>query len=337
MASCVGLRCRRLRYRRLVRSGATRCPVRRSPVRLPRTVCHARRNRGQSWSRGGEDDGVAAWHGSATVWRATRTSSGRPSGRSRRRSASSPARPLTWCACSWAGTSPTTTGAVAERVRMLCPGATLLGCSAAGVIGDGLGVEAEHAVSVWVASLPGRAHPGVPPRGHAQPRRHGGRRHARAAPGGGSHHPARRPVLLPGRRLRRAGQRAAGSGADDRRHGLGPRWDPARRGWCSTSGWPTAAPSVSCSKDRSPYGRSSARAVVRSGRPWWSPGPRATRSSSWPGVNALERLEQIVAALDPDDQALVERRPAVRRRDGRVRRRARARLVPHPQRAGSRP
>jgi small ligand-binding sensory domain FIST len=53
------------------------------------------------------------------------------------------------------GDQPDDSGAVAERIRVLCPSATVLGCSAAGVIGAGQGVEADRAVSVWAAALPG--------------------------------------------------------------------------------------------------------------------------------------------------------------------------------------
>ena len=53
------------------------------------------------------------------------------------------------------GHLPDDAAAVAQRVRVLCPGATVLGCSTAGVIGAGEGVESEAAVSVLVASLPG--------------------------------------------------------------------------------------------------------------------------------------------------------------------------------------
>jgi small ligand-binding sensory domain FIST len=53
------------------------------------------------------------------------------------------------------GDQPDDAGHVAERVRVLCPGVTVIGCSAAGVIGAGDGVENERAVSVWLGSLPG--------------------------------------------------------------------------------------------------------------------------------------------------------------------------------------
>lgn len=53
------------------------------------------------------------------------------------------------------GDQPDGAGHVAERVRVLCPGATVVGCSTSGVIGAGEGVESERAVSVWLASLPG--------------------------------------------------------------------------------------------------------------------------------------------------------------------------------------
>lgn len=45
--------------------------------------------------------------------------------------------------------------AAGERVAALVPGATVLGCTAGGVIGGGRGVEGVSAVSAWAAVLPG--------------------------------------------------------------------------------------------------------------------------------------------------------------------------------------
>ena len=75
----------------------------------------------------------------------------------------------------------------------------------------------------------------------------------------------------------------------------------------------------------------SARAAARSGRRWRSPAPRATWCSGSPAEPALEKLEQVLAGCRPRTRRCV-RRAADRHRDGRVRRRARARRLPGPRR-----
>lgn len=53
------------------------------------------------------------------------------------------------------GPEPDDTAAALERVAQLSGATTVVGCSAAGVIGDGHGVELTSSVSVWLAELPG--------------------------------------------------------------------------------------------------------------------------------------------------------------------------------------
>ena len=53
------------------------------------------------------------------------------------------------------GVDPDDVSAALERAAEVTGAATVLGCSAAGVIGGGRGVELTSAVSVWVAHLPG--------------------------------------------------------------------------------------------------------------------------------------------------------------------------------------
>ncbi len=55
------------------------------------------------------------------------------------------------------GPDPAATAAALERAAELSGATTTLGCSAPGVIGDGRGVERTSAVSVWLAELPGAA------------------------------------------------------------------------------------------------------------------------------------------------------------------------------------
>lgn len=55
------------------------------------------------------------------------------------------------------GPDPAETAAALERAAGLSGATTTLGCSAPGVIGDGRGVERTSAVSVWLAELPGAA------------------------------------------------------------------------------------------------------------------------------------------------------------------------------------
>ena len=202
------------------------------------------------------------------------------------------------------GDQPDDMGAVAERVRGLCPDATVLGCSASGVIGDGLGVEGERAVSVWVASLPGvkvrgfhlevmRSPDGMAVVGMPEPTEDSAATILFADPysfpvdgfveqangllgdvpmiGGmasGAHGPGSTRLLLDGR--------VADRGA------VGVVLE----------------------------GPITVRALVSQGCRPIGPTMVVTRSEGnaileLAGVNALEQLEQIVAALDPDDQALV--------------------------------
>lgn len=53
------------------------------------------------------------------------------------------------------GPEPADTALALERVAQMCGASTVVGCSAAGVIGDGRGVELTSSVSVWLAELPG--------------------------------------------------------------------------------------------------------------------------------------------------------------------------------------
>ncbi len=53
------------------------------------------------------------------------------------------------------GGSPDEAAAAGERVAELAGAVSMLGCSAGGVIGGGRGVEDQGAVSVWAAALPG--------------------------------------------------------------------------------------------------------------------------------------------------------------------------------------
>ncbi|MDQ1643408.1 MAG: hypothetical protein QOJ90_2759 [Actinomycetota bacterium] len=53
------------------------------------------------------------------------------------------------------GTDPSEVSAALERSAELSGAATVVGCSGVGVIGSGRGVELESAVSVWAAVLPG--------------------------------------------------------------------------------------------------------------------------------------------------------------------------------------
>jgi small ligand-binding sensory domain FIST len=58
-------------------------------------------------------------------------------------------------ACVFAcGPEPVEVGDALERAAALCGARTTVGCSAPGVIGDGRGVELTSAVSVWAAELP---------------------------------------------------------------------------------------------------------------------------------------------------------------------------------------
>ena len=202
------------------------------------------------------------------------------------------------------GGQPDDAGAVAERVLVLCPGATVLGCSASGVIGDGVGIEGERAVSVWVASLPG-----VKVRGfHLEVMR---------SPDG------RAVVGMP----EPSGDAAATilfadpysfpvDGFVEQANELFATV-PMIGGMASGPHGPGSTRLLLDERvaDRGAVGvvlegPITVRALVSQGCRPVGPTMVVTRSEGnaileLAGVNALDRLEQIVAALDPDDQALV--------------------------------
>ena len=235
------------------------------------------------------------------------------------------------------GDQPDDAGAVAERVRVLCPGATVLGCSAAGVIGAGEGVELDRAVSVWAASLPGVRIRGFHPQGHPQPRGHGGRGHAGASARRCGHHPAGGPVLVPCRRLRRAGQRDLRRGSDGR-WGMasGPRGPGSTRLLLDERVSDRGAVGVVLE------GPVTVRALVESGLPTDRPhdGGDPVRRQRHPQAGRHQRPRPTRAdrgGARPRRPGPGQRGTAVRCGDERVRRGARAWRVPDPQRAGGRP
>ena len=202
------------------------------------------------------------------------------------------------------GDQPDDAGEVAERIRVLCPGAVVLGCSVAGVIGAGVGVESERAVSVWMASLPGvrirgfhlevmRSPDGMAVVGMPEAREDVAATILLADP---YSFPVDGFVEQANELMRRApmvgGMAAGARGPGSTRLLLDER--VADRG------------AVGVILE----GPIAARAIVSQGCRPVGPTMVVTRSEGnaileLAGHNALDRLERIVADLDPDDQALV--------------------------------
>jgi small ligand-binding sensory domain FIST len=202
------------------------------------------------------------------------------------------------------GDQPEDAGHVAERVRVLCPGATVLGCTASGVIGAGQGVEAERAVSVWAASLPGvrvrgfhlevmRSPDGMAVVGMPEPR-----------PDDAATILLADPYSFPVDGFVEQANDLLGN-------------VPMVGGMASGARGPGSTRLLLDDRvaDRGAVGvvlegALTVRALVSQGCRPIGPTMVVTRSEGnaileLAGTNALERLEQIVAALDPEDQALV--------------------------------
>jgi small ligand-binding sensory domain FIST len=202
------------------------------------------------------------------------------------------------------GDQPDDAGGVAERVRVLCPGATVLGCSVAGVIGAGQGVEGERAVSIWAASLPGvkirgfhlevmRSPDGMAVVGMPEPHPDAGATILLADP---YSFPVDGFVEQANDLLSRVPM--IGGMAS------GPRGPGSTRLLLDNRVADRGAVGVVLE------GPLRVRALVSQGCRPVGPTMVVTRSEGnaileLAGTNALDRLEQIVAGLDPDDQALV--------------------------------
>lgn len=202
------------------------------------------------------------------------------------------------------GDQPDDAGAVAERVRVLCPGATVLGCSAAGVIGAGEGVELDRAVSIWAASLPGvrlrgfhleviRSPEGMAVVGMPEPR-----------PDDAATILLADPYSFPVDGFVEQANELTGQVPMVGGMAAGPRGPGSTRLLLDERVSDRGAVGVVLE------GPVTVRALVSQGCRPIGPTMVVTRSDGnaileLAGTNALDRLEQIVAALDPDDQALV--------------------------------
>ena len=213
-------------------------------------------------------------------------------------------------ASSSAAPEPDEVGAALVRAGELSGAATVVGCSAPGVLGGGRGVELTSAVSVWVGRAAGRVGCGPSTSRCCGPRsrsRSSGCRSAASTTGRGA---AGRPLLVPGRRASSSRrQRGAGRPAArrrPRRRAARRRLDPAarRRRACTTG-----APSAWCSAARLAH-----RAVVSQGcRPV---GPAMTVTAAEGNVllgagrraGARPSSRRCSPRCRPQDQALVSRR-----------------------------